>query len=82
MIKVETSENVRNSVKYLYLIAGRGIDAVRTGYKRTTDVLSTGRTWNKRSVVLIQGGMNVPLPWQEGETIYRKQIYISLLACF
>ena len=31
-----TSENVRNSVKYLYLIAGHAIDAVRTWYKRTT----------------------------------------------
>ena len=47
-----TSENVRNSVKYLYLIAGRAIDAMRTWYKRTTDVLSTGRMWNKRSVAL------------------------------
>ena len=47
-----TSENVRNSVKYLYLIAGHAIDAVRTWYKCTMDILSTGWTWNKCSVVL------------------------------
>ena len=52
MIKVETQVKLRNSVKYLYLIAGCAKDAMRTSYKHTTDVLSTEQTWNKLSVVL------------------------------
>ena len=62
MIKVETSENVINSVKYLFRFTGRGMNDMRTCCKRTTDMLSIEQMY-------IQRGMIVSLPLQKREKV-------------